>query len=139
MSYQRYKGREINPDVPVKVYKNLHNGKMSVQQDGVVVAHVDTITLRSVNFKVSESGRQRVLTERKKNVHAFVTGFVVYVNEPVLAATKRLNRRVSYNPYKCGEFTQTTNEGVLVRAHVATNERLICSAELGLFITNGER
>ena len=66
MEYKAYKGRELDLTKPVKVYKNLHNGMFSVQQAGKVVAHVDTIDLVDVTFKVSESGRQRVLAERKR-------------------------------------------------------------------------
>lgn len=134
LPYKAHKGRTIDLTAPVKVYKNLHNGLLSVMQAGLVVAHVETITLRSVNFVVNASGRQRVLAEQKKNVHAFVTGFVDAVNVPTGGETVYLYRKVSYNPYKCGEFTQMTNQGVLVRAHVAPNERLHCNNTLGLFI-----
>jgi hypothetical protein len=81
----------------VKVYFNLHKKCFSVQHKGIVIKHVDSITLKNVKYKVSEAGRQRVLRERKKNVHAFVVGEMV--EENVECDTK-----VSYNPYKYNSF-----------------------------------
>lgn len=64
----------------VEVYRNLHNGKMSVRDCKTrrVIAHVDTITLAGVGFRVSKAGRERVLREGRKNVHAFVSGKVIH-------------------------------------------------------------
>ena len=132
MEYKAYKGREIDLTKPVKVYKNLHNGMFSVQQDGKVVAHVSTIDLVDVTFKVSEAGRQRVLTERKKNVHAFVVGLVVDVNAVTTADTQCRGVRVSYNPYKSGKFLTTDPLGRVAKVYY--DEQLHCSSSLGLFI-----
>ena len=100
------KNRSINPDKPVKVYWNLHRNCYSVQQNGLVVAHTDKIKLTDVTFKVSEAGRQRVLKERKKNVHAFVIG---YLDEWNMAGSWDSDNRyysikVVYNPYKYDSF-----------------------------------
>ncbi len=63
----------------VFVYWNLHRGMWSVKalegpDKGRVIARVDTVLLRDVTGKVSQAGRQRVLKERKKNVHAGLVG-----------------------------------------------------------------
>lgn len=64
----------------VKVYFNLHKHCFSVvslekgDSYGKVVAHVSEIMLSEVKFKVSEAGRQRVLREKRKNVHAYCVG-----------------------------------------------------------------
>lgn len=55
--------------------------------------------LLNVRFKVNESGRQRVLREKQKNVHAFVVADRV---EDL--ATSETLRQVSYNPYKNKSF-----------------------------------
>ena len=62
----------------VEVYFNLHKHLFSVRsrQTGLVIAHESVVRLTDVTFRVSEAGRQRVLRERKKNVHAFVRGTV---------------------------------------------------------------
>jgi hypothetical protein len=52
-------------------------------------------------FKVSEAGRQRVLREKRKNVHAFVEGII---GDPMNLPDPADLQRVSYNPYKAGTF-----------------------------------
>lgn len=67
----------------VFVYYNLHRACWSVKalegvHAGRVVAHCEAVGLDGVTFKVSEAGRQRVLCERRKNVHAGAVGEWVY-------------------------------------------------------------
>ena len=91
----------------VKVYRNLRNKCLSVQYKGKVIAHVDSITLCGVTFKVSQSARARVLETKQKNVHAFVCGVIS-------SATPELKESVTYNPYKYTQFTSLlTGESVL--------------------------
>ena len=82
----------------LEVYFNLHKSCLSVRHKGLVIKHTEAITLSNVTFKVREGGRQRVLKERKKNVHAFVKGV------EISKAPSSEGRRVSYNPYKAGHF-----------------------------------
>ena len=103
------KNRTINPDKPVKVYWNLHRNCYSVQQNGLVVCHADKIELKYANFKVSEAGRQRVLKERKKNVHAFVTGYLYDGDEE-----RRYDISIVYNPYKYDSFRLRYSDRVAV-------------------------
>lgn len=101
---ESFKGRAIDLTRPVKVYRNLHGSaahRYSVQQGGLVVAHGEQVILSSVKFVVNEAGRQRVLREKRKNVHAFVTGFVC----SSIIVGEALPFRVSYNPYKAASFT----------------------------------
>lgn len=68
-------------------------------------------------FKVLESGRQRVLLEKKKNVHAFVWSYYPELDEAKVledAAHLSLNSlvRVSYNPYKAGHFVDPAGNPV---------------------------
>lgn len=81
----------------VFVYWNLHRGCWSVRMNGRVVAHVTELTLRDARFRVSEAGRQRVLRERRKNVHAGVDGYVTEGGELGSVA-------VSYDPYRGPAF-----------------------------------
>ena len=87
----------------VRVYRNLHKKCYSIQAkingSWRVIDHADSVTLVDVTFKVSQAGRERVLRERRKNVHAFVYGTIVQDPGPVTG------RRVSYNPYKADSFT----------------------------------
>lgn len=84
----------------VKIYWNLHKKCFSVQYKGIVIAHKDTVCLENVEFKVSEAGRQRVLRESRKNVHATVHGYLV---DSLELDVDKL-RKVSYNPYKNETF-----------------------------------
>lgn len=91
----------------VFVYFNLHKLLWSVRaldgpNKGRVIQHALEVHLVDCQFRVSEAGRQRVLRERRKNVHAGVVGRLA---EAVLmdpAATQR----VTYNPYKFATFVR---------------------------------
>tara|TARA_Y100000114_G_scaffold156963_1_gene186296 strand:+ start:2516 stop:3052 length:537 start_codon:yes stop_codon:yes gene_type:complete len=97
--------REPVDEVRVKVYWNLHKKLFSVvalegERKGKVIQHANRIELKDVTFKVSEAGRQRVLRERCKNVHAFVIG-TRFVSEVGCHVT---TEAVTYNPYTRGQF-----------------------------------
>jgi hypothetical protein len=64
-----------------------------------VIKHTDSISLADVKFKVSEAGRQRVLREKRKNVHAFIEGM------EIAELTEQIAQKVTYNPYKYEKFT----------------------------------
>jgi hypothetical protein len=84
--------------VRVRVYRNLTRGDFSVQGkvngSWKVIDHVDKITLRNPRFLVSESGRRRVVRERRKNVHAKIEGDQTKYRKPPGNAT-----RIAYDPY----------------------------------------
>lgn len=125
LNYTSYKGRRIDETAKVKVYLNLHNGKLSVVQKGLVVAHVDSITLMMPTFKVNQAGRERVIREQKKNVHAFVIGYVESVNRDRDTSNMR---QITYNPYKFNKFVyKDTLQGLEVltiydKAHVTASK-----------------
>lgn len=83
----------------VFVYKNLHKDCWSVRSNKtkLVVAHRKNLILKDCTFKVSQTSRQRVLREKRKNVHAGVCGTV---------SNKASGEwiQISYNPYKFGYF-----------------------------------
>jgi len=84
----------------VYVYFNLHKKIFSVRKNGKVIRHCKGITLKNATFKVSKSGRKRVIREKRKNVHAFVVG------KPVdKVSGGRYNViETYYNPYLCDSF-----------------------------------
>lgn len=127
LDYQSYKGRSINVNRKVMVYKNLHNGMFSVKQGGLVVAHVNSIMLSPAVFNVNQAGRQRVLIEKKKNVHAYVIGYVEGVNMDVEVGGMI---PVSYNPYKFKHFyIKSTEEPVS-----SLSCSVFCSTSKGLYL-----
>ena len=105
----------------VFVYFNLHKKVFSVkalegEHKGRVVAHRRELSLRYVEFKVSEAGRQRVLREKRKNVHAGVVGYWDDTNHSVDNEIE-----VTYNPYKYDSFVFKHNESAIkqsVDAHL---------------------
>jgi|GEM_PF-910572 len=93
------------------VYRNLHNGLWSLRgSDGKVAGHSPNAVLHDVKFKVGEAGRQRVIREKSKNVHAVIQGTVKHVDA---AEVPPHAVPVSYNPYKAGHFyRKDTGEAV---------------------------
>jgi hypothetical protein len=95
------------------VYRNLHRKCWSVRLRGKVVAHENAVWIMEAQFKVSEPGRQRVLREKRKNVHAYVSGrwcaepyappLMVGMGDPV---------QVSYSPYKADSFYTRDELGI---------------------------
>ena len=58
----------------VMVYYNLHKHTFSVTYDSKVIMHADYVKLGDVEFRVRKGGKERVRSEKSKNVHAFVIG-----------------------------------------------------------------
>jgi hypothetical protein len=80
--YKPYKGRTIEPWVGVRVHRNLTRGGYSIiaaegTYKNLVVAHADTVCING-SFEVNEKGRDRVRATGKKEVHAWVDGFLVW-------------------------------------------------------------
>lgn len=95
----------------VFVYFNLHKHVFSVkalegEMKGRVIAHRAALNLTDAVFKVSEAGRQRVLREKRKNVHAGVVGQWIDVDHPL----QQGGRAVTYNPYKYSTFIDRASE-----------------------------
>ena len=88
----------------VRIYRNLHKKLYSVQEKvngrWKVVEHTNDINLINVTFKVSEAGRQRVIKEKRKNVHAAMIG----ERFPFIPKSFVYRDEVTYNPYKYSTF-----------------------------------
>ena len=95
----------------VFVYYNLHRHLWSIKalegpQKGLVIGHSDTVLLSNAVPKVSEAGRQRVLREKRKNVHAGIVGELVHREvEGYFPGSE-----VTYNPYKYTSFVYKDTE-----------------------------
>ena len=84
--------------IKVEVYFNLHKRVFSIRscRTGRVIHHAKHVHIVNPKFVVREGGRQRVLRERKKNVHAFAVGTGGFRDG---IATCLSGRPVTYNPY----------------------------------------
>jgi hypothetical protein len=91
--------------IKVFVYWNLHKNCWSIRDEKTkrVIHHRNEATLYDVTFKVSQAGRQRVLREGRKNVHAGAIGYLL--NEANLIPSPEIyHTKVTYNPYKYDSF-----------------------------------
>lgn len=107
-----FKNRKATKGLKVFVYYNLHKGIWSLkalegEHKGKVVAHCEQVGLSEVTPKVSESGRQRVLKEKQKNVHAGITGRILWLDGVPTVMNPEKHKRISYNPYKKPHFVYT--------------------------------
>jgi hypothetical protein len=100
----------------VRLYRNLKIRDqrawslmaMEGARKGKVIDIVDGAVLEDVSFVVSEPGRQRVIRDRAKNVHAFVDGELIkssplYSGKASKAGTPV---RITYDPYTMKQFVR---------------------------------
>jgi hypothetical protein len=116
----------------VFVYWNLHLCMWSVKalegpNKGRVILRTDQIALEHVTGKVSEAGRQRVLREGRKNVHAGLVGNMRFEGVP----SGWLKDCITYNPYKYTSFVYENTgerfEGARY-AYLTSNRNVFVSA-----------
>ena len=88
----------------VRVYYNLHKKCFSVQdyKTGLVTKHTNQLFLTNALFVVRKSGNERVKSEGKKNVHAFVNGIESKLKANVMPCFASCE--VKYNPYEMDYF-----------------------------------
>jgi hypothetical protein len=94
----------------VKVYWNFNRRCWSVQhaRTGLVLRHQSELCLALAGLSVSEAGRQRVLRERRKNVHAKIAGLPASV--PIFSPA--CTTRIRYNPYRDESFVTEAGDRV---------------------------
>ena len=105
----RYK---VDESRKVFVYKNLHKDCWSIRQDGLVKAHADDICLFDCSFRVANKGREKVRREKRKNVHAGISGYIDTFEVDKWEDNNPNTARTSYNPYKNETFVDTAGAPV---------------------------
>ena len=120
------------PKGRVQVYYNLHKKCLSIRYKGKVIEHAREVTLTDAKFHVSEKGRQRVLKEKRKNVHAYVSGKLKetfwFTQAPKYVWTAK--QRVTYNPYKHKSFVDKLTLEPIANAEVVhIQDRLITAGD----------
>lgn len=102
------------------VYFNLHRACWSIMLRGKVTGHAPALTIANARFVVREGGRQRVLREGRKNVHAFVVGDTdgdidfAHVGEYMKAEKSAVE--VTYRPTSGATFVRKDNGAPVVAA-----------------------
>ncbi len=114
----QYKGyKPLDPSTVygqrVQVFRNLNLPGMLTVRDptGKLIGHLPEAHLEDVGFTVHESGRQRVLAEGRKNVHAWAHGKLVPAPE-----APEYSVGAGYNPRMAGSFLQFPEKSPLFRA-----------------------
>lgn len=107
----------IVPPRRVRCYRNLHKKCFSVvdTKTNRVFKHQFHVVLRDARFTVREAGRQRVLREKRKNVHAFVKGELVETN---FQFPDCVPKEAWYNPYETEKFVDKETGEVVDRARL---------------------
>lgn len=100
----------------VAVYFNLHKKTFSIKalegaNKGRVIDYSDDVTIENAMFKVSQAGRNRVLQEKRKNVHAYVIGELKSSSEAAICGEK-----ITYNPYLYNSFVTAMNKTAVFKA-----------------------
>lgn len=103
----------------VDTYRNLNKECISIKaregsEKGRVIDHVESVILTDVEFVVQPAGRQRVLDEERKNVHAFARGTLV--DDPPELPEDAVD--VTYNPYEYESFVVRETEEPIHEASI---------------------
>lgn len=112
----------------VDVYYNLHKKCLSVRHKGKVIRHCDSVIIEGAKFIVSQRGRERVLKEKRKNVHAYVRG---ELKEDIdMEYPDHLGTRVFYDPYKYDSFVLSDKTPVTGAKRVEIHDNRVYAWDL---------
>jgi len=117
----------------VMLYYNLHKQTFSIIYKSLVIFHADYVKLKDVEFRVRPGGREKVLKEKRKNVHSFVIGTLMdYCIFPCENLPEEPNNNiVTYNPYKYNSYVMKDTEEPIFHA----NEVEMINLKNKIFIT----
>jgi hypothetical protein len=136
----------VPPQTEVYVYKNLHKACWSVRSShsGIVLCHCSYILLLNATFHVSERGRQRVIREKTKNVHAGIRGTTpiklssyqeqldLILDLPPEDKDFWKYSLITYDPYKYSSFVDVETEEPKSSARIV---EMMCDKELTTIIS----
>jgi hypothetical protein len=102
----------------VMVYYNLHKHTFSVKLNDRVILFADYVKLGDVEFRVRKGGKEKVRSEKQKNVYAFVIGDLLdYCEFPCEnIPNEPTDKVVTYNPYKYDSFVYKDSEEPIYNA-----------------------
>lgn len=104
----------------VHVFRNWKHNCYSIMQHGVVVASARQVRLGDVEFRVRDTGRERMLQRQKKNLHAYAIGrlldFVHPTQERNLESVE--GRSVFYDPYQFAYFADRETQAEVPGADI---------------------
>ena len=117
----------------VFVFRNLSKDTWSVWSGDKkkLLFHAETLNISDAHFFVSEAGRQRVLRNKRKVVHAGVVGTLNKVDGAEM--DHRGWTRVRYNPYETGTFVRAKDS-----LSVAGATQVSMTKDFKVFVTGVE-
>lgn len=117
----------------VMVHYNLHKHTFSITHKGLVISHADYVKLHDVEFRVRQGGREKVVKEKRKNVHAFVIGTLIeYCKYPCESLPSEPNSDiVTYDPYKYNSYVMKDTQEPIYK----TGEVEMINSRNKIFIT----
>lgn len=122
------KNTAINYGYIAKAYRNLNRRgvvwSILNKSTGLVDQYANNVFLSNVEFKVSKAGQTRVRKEKRKNVHAFITGNILNTKPRNIKWLK-----ATYNPYKDEGFHLIENNTILTKVKYA----MLCKS--GLYVS----
>jgi hypothetical protein len=111
------------------LYRNLHKNMFSIKYKQKVIDRNNLQIMSDVKFNVSQKGRERVLREKRKNVHATVSGFLVNKNEFNINLYNLIE--LYYNPYTTDYFIiKETKEYIYNAEYILAKDNRIFKLEL---------
>lgn len=111
-------GRSVEAGQLVRVYKNLNREdcfSIMDKKSKLVLGYAPSVRLSSVKYIVGESARQRVLRDKRRNVHAFCEGYIVSTGEAIPEGTATSY----YNPYHTPLFISEESKQPLHESKIA--------------------
>lgn len=119
----------IDPNKPVRVFRNFKHDCYSVLQDGKLKLVAKQVRLVNVEFRIRETGRQRMIRDQRRNVHAFAVGTLVDFAHPSEGRDldSLSGRSAIYDPHQFNSFVDQETQAPLREASVVQMD------ERGLF------
>lgn len=115
----------------IDVYYNRHKKLLSLratkgEKSGLVISYAPKVHLVNCEFRVNEAGRQRVLQQKRRNVHACVRGTQTSLYHELMEDfdSRADVVRLTYNPYKHSAFVRV-DTGTAVK----TAERVLIDGD----------
>lgn len=133
-----YKNRIVNLEKKVYVYRNLNcksdNETFSIMQNGLVVGHTHNLHMYDIDFIVRESGKIKALKTKRRNVHAFIKGYIHQGHEGI--RVKEAYTPVKYDSFSNYGFIFKNNGQNIVKSKVVAIKKDQILASEGVFDRN---
>ena len=123
-------GNKLEKGQQIQVYRNLRKTNFSIRDAKTrrVIAYGTDIILSNIKMCVQKSGRERVIREKWKNVHAFISGTLEEDNNVDLNQDWQV---IYYNPFTTETFVNKTTGEPIFHAKVAYLSNGKCFVKIG--------